>query len=136
MTEFDYFTTYGAWIGLLLYIFVHDVIPFYKEKFWPAIREDNKEKQIFRRESDAKLLDLEERKIVADEQIAKTIILLVERIAQSEKASHEHDLRMANAFAQVTATLTGMQSVLTVLLDRVTRPVVTIQEVDKSKKGD
>jgi len=122
MKEIDYIAEFGAWIGLLIYIFVHDGIPFIKERIWPALREDTKEKQILRRDSDAKLLDLEERKIVADEQIAKTLILLTARIEASEQDRNAHDLRMGNAFAQITATQTGMQSILTVLLDRVTRP--------------
>lgn len=136
MTEFDYITTYGAWIGLLLYIFVHDVIPFLKEKYWPALQEEHKEQSMMRRENDSKRLDIEERKVVADETIAKTLILLVERINKSEMETREHDQRMANAFAQMTQTQTGMQSVLNVLLDRVTRPEVTIRQESISQRKE
>jgi len=123
MTEFEYISNFGAWIGLLLYIFIHDGIPFLRDKFWPAIREDSKEKQMFRREADARLLDLEERKITNDEQMTKSLILLMERVNKWEREMREHDVRMANTFSQITTTQNSIQSVLAVLLDRVSRSV-------------
>jgi hypothetical protein len=125
MTLFDFITQYGGVVGLIVYILLHDGIPFLRDKFWPALREDKKHQQFMRRESDARLLDLEERKVVAEEQTAKMLILLSERLSKSEQERHDHDQRMAQAFAQITATQTGMQSVLNVLLDRVTRPPKT-----------
>lgn len=122
MTEIELFLkTYGPWVGFLVYIIVHDIIPFFKEKIWPSLVEEKKELSLMRRDSDARILDFEERKIVVDEQIAKNIILLTTRLEQVEKEIGNHDLRVTQAFTQITTTQTMMQSVLNVLLDRVSR---------------
>jgi valyl-tRNA synthetase len=120
--EFEYIARFGSLFGLLVYIFVKEFIPFFKDRLWPSVENQKKETNILRRETDAKRMDLEERKIVAEEQVAKTLILLSERVKRTEEETQLHDQRMLTAFGQLTATQTAMQTILNVLLDRIYRP--------------
>lgn len=135
MTELDFISKFGPTIGLLLYIFIQHGIPFLKDKFWPAIREDKKELLFLRREADAKLMDLEERKVIAEEQVAKNLILLTEKTSWLEKEIRRHDEHTMNVMAQMTTTLVSLN---TVLLDRVTRTEAELvkQNLMKGEKDD
>lgn len=124
MTEFlSFIQIYGGFLGLAVYIVVHDVLPFLRDKLWPEVIKDKKAKQIMRRETDEKYADLAEREVIAQEQIATNLILMREAVKEMETDSKEHDQRMVTMVTQITNTLSAMQSVLNVLLDRVTRPI-------------
>lgn len=113
--------TYGSWLGLLIYIAIVHGIPFFKDKVWPANVKRREADQLLRREADQRLLDLEERKIVADELIGKHLVLSTERLEKLNGSLEKHDNRMIAIVDKLLHTMAGIQAVQNVLLDRMNR---------------
>jgi len=129
MSIVEFLEQYGSWAGLIIYILLTDVIPFIKDKYWPAVQAEKEENRMLRRESDLKLLDLEERRVIANETVAKNLILLTQKTTNVEVEIRRHDDHMATVISQMTNTLSSMQAINNILLDRVTRPHITADDL-------
>jgi len=68
------------------------------------------------------MFELEERKVIANEQVAKLLIIQTQKIEGLDKEIRRHDDHVTTVMTQMTSTLASMQSINNVLLDRITRP--------------
>lgn len=133
MTGLEYVQNYGAVLGLMLYILIQNVIPFLRDKYWPSLQEDKQANMLHRRESDNRLIELEERRVIANEQVAKNLILLTQKTTYLEAEIRRHDDHMTAVIGQMTNTLSSMQAINNILLDRVVRPQVTTEDILRIK---
>lgn len=131
----EFFAQFGTGIGLLIYILLKEVIPFAKDKLWPQFQKDRDDVKVFRRESDQRLLDLEERKVIADEQIAMNLILLTQKTDVLAGEIRRHDEKTYSLIFEITATLASIQALTKVLFDRMER-AVNPQTFMQDQKGE